>query len=184
MPNFGLLVTRTGGQGGAPQTTGIGLEATYTYFFASMANPGRSPTGGPFDVGWRSVVRRLTAAAVGAFAQVEFADFASTRDAQTRVALGGHFGTFIGVEAGMYYRAGANGFAGTLGLQLAPYLSLGAISFAVRLPIWSARAGDAGLPRFEEDVALAVKIAPLHLLSIIFGWESVFNPDYRPVVNP
>lgn len=179
MPNVGLLVTRTGGQDGAPQTTGLGFEATYTLFFASMVSPAPSPTGRPFDVGWRSVVRRLTAVAVGAFAQVEFADFASTRDTQTRIALGGHFGTFFGVEAGMYYRAGANGFAGTLGLQLAPYLSLGAISFAVRLPIWSTRAGDAGLPRFEEDVALAVKIAPLHLLAIIFGWESAINPDYR-----
>ncbi len=82
---------------------------------------------------------------VGAFLQVQ-----AYFDGSFRFAAGVQANrSVVGGELGLAYRTGATGHAGTLGLHLAPFLSVGFVSFAWRVTVPLTRARE----RWETEHA-------------------------------
>lgn len=128
----------------------------------------------------RTALDRVLTFEAGFFAQAELASaFSSTDSIQPRFSLGGQAGGFLGVELGLDYRAPGNGWAGTGSIHFAPFLSVGAFSVALRIPLASFKLDGSDRAPFAEEFAVVVKIAPLPLLAMILDWDTAFNPDSR-----
>ncbi|MBK8172915.1 MAG: hypothetical protein IPK60_21635 [Sandaracinaceae bacterium] len=178
LPNVGLIVTRDSANEGNTRGTGIGLEGTYTYFIGSLAPVPDSEGMGMYQSAFRTALDRLLTVEAGFFAQAELANaFGSPDSIQPRFSIGGQAGGFLGVELGFDYRAPGNGWAGTGSFHVAPFLSLGAFSVALRIPTVSFKFDGSDRAPFDEELTVVVKIAPLPLLAMILDWDTVFNPE-------
>jgi hypothetical protein len=92
---------------------------------------------------------------VGAFGQVQ--RYFSEGGAHTRVAAGVQAGGPVGVELGLAYRGANDKFKSTTGVHVAPYVSIGIVSLALRLTM-PIEADPRKTHGFEAALAVGVKV--------------------------
>ena len=179
LPNIGIIVAREEAGSMRPAGTSFGLELSYTLYLGSLVSGTDDHARTLFGSSLEDLLQRLLTFGVGGHLSGELAyvfGASAAVDLQPHIALGGHFGGFLGIDADLDLRGGGNGFATTFSPRIGIYLNIGAFSFTLRIPIVSARLSSSA-PVFPEPVAFAVSFAPLPVISIISDWHGPFHPE-------